>query len=322
MTQNCKIIRDLLPLYLDDVCSDASRALVEEHLGGCVECALLLEKMKDTEPSASLKQEQQTAVTRHAAKQRKRSVIAGSITAGILLVPVLICLIVNLATGHGLDWFFLVLTSLMLTASVTVVPLLMPQNKGLWTLGAGTACLLLLLGVCCIYTKGDWFPVAASASLFGLSVVLLPFAVHAEPIRRKVGDQKALVCFAADTVLFAAMMVCIGLKMPSPAAYLYEAFAIAFPFVLLAWLLFAVIRYLPCKAGICIILTGLFGFLADAPYRLLTGRTAVFPPCDLLHWNWQTVDGNIRLCCLLGALVLGTVFILAYLLRRKRGNKA
>ncbi|MEA4815465.1 MAG: zf-HC2 domain-containing protein [Lachnospiraceae bacterium] len=34
----CQIIKDLLPLYHDDVCSKETRALVEEHIGECAAC--------------------------------------------------------------------------------------------------------------------------------------------------------------------------------------------------------------------------------------------------------------------------------------------
>ncbi len=40
MKHNCDIIKDLLPLYCDGVCSDASKNAVEEHIeecGGCTE---------------------------------------------------------------------------------------------------------------------------------------------------------------------------------------------------------------------------------------------------------------------------------------------
>ncbi|MHB1153879.1 MAG: zf-HC2 domain-containing protein [Eubacteriales bacterium] len=38
MKISCEIIKDLLPLYHDDVCSEASRILVEEHLSECITC--------------------------------------------------------------------------------------------------------------------------------------------------------------------------------------------------------------------------------------------------------------------------------------------
>lgn len=42
----CNVIRDLLPLYLDEVCSMDSRKLVEEHLEHCKDCRREFEEMK------------------------------------------------------------------------------------------------------------------------------------------------------------------------------------------------------------------------------------------------------------------------------------
>ena len=41
----CDIIRDLIPLYIDDCCSDDSKALVDAHLHACNDCRRLLEGM-------------------------------------------------------------------------------------------------------------------------------------------------------------------------------------------------------------------------------------------------------------------------------------
>jgi len=38
MNISCNVIRDLLPLYHDQVCSEDSRRLVEEHLKACPAC--------------------------------------------------------------------------------------------------------------------------------------------------------------------------------------------------------------------------------------------------------------------------------------------
>lgn len=38
MKNNCDIVKDLLPLYIDDVCSDDSKKFVELHLSSCDEC--------------------------------------------------------------------------------------------------------------------------------------------------------------------------------------------------------------------------------------------------------------------------------------------
>ncbi len=39
----CNVIKDLLPLYADDICSEDSRQMVEEHLCECEECSGELE---------------------------------------------------------------------------------------------------------------------------------------------------------------------------------------------------------------------------------------------------------------------------------------
>ena len=42
MKLSCKIVEDLLPLYVDHVCSDQTKSAVEEHLQECEECKRLL----------------------------------------------------------------------------------------------------------------------------------------------------------------------------------------------------------------------------------------------------------------------------------------
>ena len=43
----CEIIRDLIPLYLDKVCSEDSRKLVEEHLAECSECRKYMKELEN-----------------------------------------------------------------------------------------------------------------------------------------------------------------------------------------------------------------------------------------------------------------------------------
>lgn len=48
-TLNCAIIKDLIPSYLDDICSQESKAAVDIHLAECHECRRHLETLKQTE---------------------------------------------------------------------------------------------------------------------------------------------------------------------------------------------------------------------------------------------------------------------------------
>lgn len=46
----CEIIRDLLPLYKDDICSEKSRNAIEEHIKECESCRTYLKKMEGEIP--------------------------------------------------------------------------------------------------------------------------------------------------------------------------------------------------------------------------------------------------------------------------------
>ncbi len=45
MKWNCEVVQDLLPLYHDQVCSDQSKKLVEEHLSECANCRAYLDSL-------------------------------------------------------------------------------------------------------------------------------------------------------------------------------------------------------------------------------------------------------------------------------------
>ena len=50
MKISCEIIKDLLPLYFDGVCSGDSRAAVDEHIAACGNCGAELREMRRALP--------------------------------------------------------------------------------------------------------------------------------------------------------------------------------------------------------------------------------------------------------------------------------
>ena len=239
MKTDCEVIRDLLPLYADDVCSGSSRQMIEEHLTECPDCAAVLERLRNSEIESGL-QEEKEQVIQHQAKQfKRRSATVGSVVSGVFMIPVLVCLIVNLASGAALSWFFIVLAGLAVAASLIIVPLMVPEDKLFWTFCAFTVTLLFLLAVCCFSTHGSWFYTAASAVLFGLSAVFLPFAVKARPVRGLIGNfSRPLLVLSVDAILFANMMNMISL----PAKGLFKTLFVLALCVGAAWLLITAIK--------------------------------------------------------------------------------
>ena len=211
MKINCEVIRDLLPLYADDVCSAASREMVEEHLQDCNDCREELDRIRKTEINTALQEEKYSVVQYGAQRFKRRSAVVGSAISGLFMIPILVMLILNLYAGSSLGVFFIVLASLLVAASLIIVPLIMPEDKAFWTFCAFCASLMVLLAVICLYVRGRWFWIASSATLFGLAVVFLPFVIRARPVKKLIGDSSpALIVLILDGAMFLNMMNMIG----------------------------------------------------------------------------------------------------------------
>lgn len=201
---DCDVIRDLLPLYADEACSEKSRALVREHLLECAECRELLRQLQETEIEKSLREEKQSVLQYGLKQFKKRTAAVGSAVSGAVMIPVLICLFLF---GSPLGWIDIVLAALCVAASVIVVPILVREDRLFWMFCAFTASLMLLLAVICIHAHGTWFWIASSASLFGLAAVWLPFLVRSRPVKRLIGNNSPWVILAGiDIALFINMM--------------------------------------------------------------------------------------------------------------------
>ena len=239
MNKECEVIRDLLPLYADDVCSDTSRELIREHLQECPECSAVLEKLRSHEIENDLREEKDSVLEYQARRIKRRTTTVGSVVSGLFMVPILICLIVNLSTGHTLDWFYLVLGGLAIVASWTLVPLMVPRNKLFWSFCSFVLSVLFTLAIACFITHGNWFFLTASAVLFGFALIGLPFALRAEPVRAFIGNyNRWVIVGAVDLILFANMMNMITLYSKSFLSTVFMALMCAAG----AWLLYSSIK--------------------------------------------------------------------------------
>ena len=88
MKISCNIIEDLLPLYIDDVCSAASRKLVNDHL---IECPKCLEKLKSMQDNMNVKADIRPLknVGRWLERLRLKALIKGVVN-GVLFMAIVI----------------------------------------------------------------------------------------------------------------------------------------------------------------------------------------------------------------------------------------
>lgn len=83
---DCKIIKDLIPLSEEGLCSKESKAMIEEHIKDCENCRILCEKMPVDSKSAPVPDEKETfkKVNRKIKKLTWKSGICGVLLLAIL----------------------------------------------------------------------------------------------------------------------------------------------------------------------------------------------------------------------------------------------
>lgn len=326
---HCEIIQDLLPLYQDGICSSSSKQIIEKHLSACPDCSLLLQKLQSNTVEEKLSQEKTGILTAYFKKEKKRTFTIGICTAAILTIPIIVCLICNLATGNGLDWFFIVLASLLLTASLTVIPLITEEHTGLWTLAAFTISLILLLLTVCLYTQGNWFFLASVPSLFGLSLFFMPYVIRHIPLPKALTNHKGLLVMLWDTLwLYAVIAVC-GVHASHPD-YWRIALEITTFCLLLPWTLFFIIRYRRCnafsKAGICTLFAGIFSSAVNSIIALILRdpyRFHFIQNADFVHWNDAALDAVTAVSILIITIPIGIALLIkGYCKERKEKHCA
>lgn len=318
---DCELIQDLLPLYQDGVCSGSSRRAVEEHLKGCDNCMGMARKLGNYEVNEVLMQEKNTVLKTHEKMERRRTLTVGMVTAGVLMVPVIVCLICNLAIGHALDWFFVVLAAMLLTASLTVLPLVVQKQRGVWTIAGFTGSLLLLLLVCCIYTHGNWFLVASASCVLGISVFFAPYVICNIPLPQFFSDKKGLSVMVWDTMWLYALIGVCGVFVKGGAYYWHVGLLTTTYCIWLPWFIFLVCRYFKAnrwiKAGLIVIASGVFtSFTND----VLSAITGIQNGGSIFHAgigaggsldNLDVLNGTIMLTILIASVITGVLFIIA-----------
>ena len=115
----CEIIQDLLPLYYDDVCTPASKELVQRHLEHCAACRALYEDLEDRSVDCVIEAESRQVLERHARKERTAAWKAGLVISVLLLVPVILTFLFSIAVGGGLGVFSVTTASMLLAVSYT-----------------------------------------------------------------------------------------------------------------------------------------------------------------------------------------------------------
>ncbi|MBQ7351812.1 MAG: helix-turn-helix domain-containing protein [Clostridia bacterium] len=255
------------------------------------------------------------------------------ISYAVALIPCFIC---DLAINKGLTWFWIVLSALLLAFSFTNLPKLIKKHKLILLPTSMFLALCLLLGVCCLYSRGNWFWIAFVAVLFGFVAVFVPIYISKYNIFSKINKFNDFVSFGIDFVMLNILLSVVYLFTVANGYaennwYLRIALPIVVAVYLFLNLLFAV-RFLKVNR---LLKTSIILFLIDVLYFIVPfikvdnvdmqeeiNQANIFK-ADFCNWKVGGVlENNIHCILFLILMALTIIFFMAGLLCfLKRKNK-
>ena len=242
MINQCDVVKDLLPLYVDGVVSHSSQELVAQHLSECENCRGVEKEIRDTYIEKLMKEDRADILSRYASKERSIAWKIGVVCSLLLFAPlVLICMVMvtgNISADYGA--LPIIASSLLVAASVTAVPLMSKKDRLARTLLSFTASTLLTLFFGCLW-EGVSFAQAGIPTLFGLSIIFAPFVAKGSFMPKFVEQKKwASIGLWDFLLLFLTLLIA---PMPgSEVPPFQEGMLVCELLAVIVWTVFAVIK--------------------------------------------------------------------------------
>lgn len=253
------------------------------------------------------------------------------IAYAVALIPCFIC---DLVINKTLSWFWIVLSSLLLSFTFTNLPKLIKKHKLILLPLSMYLALCILLAVCATYTKGDWFWISALSVLFVLTIIFTPIYIKKYDVFKKFRPFNDFVSIGVDCIMLNLLLVIINLYTLPQTNWWY--ITIALPIVLAVYVTINIVlcvRFLkinkPLKTGILLFLIDLFVYLP--PTLIKVKNPAVQKELEdmnifkanFLNWQTETLENNIHLIIALTLLLLAVVFLaVGFILRYTKNKKA
>ena len=253
----------------------------------------------------------------------------------VALIPCFIC---DLVINKGLTWFWIVLSALILSFTFTNLPKLIKKHKLVLVPLSMYLALCLLLGVCCIYTKGNWFWIPVLSVLLGLIVIFAPIYIAKLKLFEKVRKYNDFISVGIDFIMLNILLIVINVYtvVNNYTTNTFWYLKIALPIVLGIYLflnLLLSVRFLKVNK---LLKTSIVLFLIDILYLIVPfvkvdnanmqkeiNQTNIFK-ADFTNWKPAFVlENNIHYIVFLTIIVLSISFFITGLichLKRRNNN--
>lgn len=244
-------------------------------------------------------------------------------------ITIITCFICNLAVNGTLSWFWIVLSALLLAFSFTNLPKLIKKNKLILLPLSMFLSLALLLGICCIYTNGNWFWIAILSVLLGLVIIFTPIYIAKYQVFSKIKKYNDFVSVGIDFIMLNILILVIyAFTVLNGYANSNWYLQIAFPIVMTVYLFLNIllsVRFLKINKLLktSIILTLIDSLYLIIPFVKVNNISAQeeineFNIFKADFSNWETelpISNNIHCIIFLAITTLSITFLIIGLIR-------
>lgn len=239
-------------------------------------------------------------------------------------VALLTCFICNLAINKTLSWFWIVFSALLLSFSFTNLPKYINKYKLLFIPLSIYLALCLLLGVCAIYSNGNWFWIASLSVLLGIVIIFLPIYISKYSVFNKIKNYNEFISVGIDFLLLNILLLVINnYSITYGFSNNWWYFSIALPIVSIVYLvlnLFLCVRFLKVnkfiKTSIILSLTDIFLYIVPLFINVRNPEAQKeINQLNIFKANfsmWQTnlyLENNIHCIVFLSILMTASIFL-------------
>jgi transcriptional regulator with XRE-family HTH domain len=247
-------------------------------------------------------------------------------------ITLLTCFVCNLAVNKTLDWFWIVLSALTLAFTFTNLPKFIKARKLILLPLSSFSALCLLLGVCCIYTSGDWFFIATLSVLLGLIIVFVPIYISKYKIFSKIKKFCDFISIGVDFIILNALLLVINSYTVRTISSGWWYFSIALPITVAVYLLLNLLLAVRFFKFNKLLKTSIILFIIDCLYLIVPfvkvsdlyaqheiNQVNIFM-ANFSIWNTQIpLANNIHLIIFLSLITLSAIFFAVGLIKNKKG---
>lgn len=246
------------------------------------------------------------------------------------------CFICNLAINKTLSWFWIVFVSLLFSFCFTNLPKLITKHRLILLPFLDFLAFCLLIGVCCLYVKGNWFFVTVFSVFTALCMIFIPIYLSRYKVFSKIKKYGDFISIGIDYILlFVTMIIIQSFTIKNGYTEKEWCYKIGMPILSALYIVLNIllcVRFLKVnkliKSGLILAIIDLLLYL---PPTFIKSKNAfiqneILNDANILKsnfacWRGEYLDNNVHFVIFLTLAFLSIVLFVLGLIKRLRKNR-